>query len=429
VELWDIVTNYTDKRTENIKDATCAIIEVPGYDISLNEVQHIPVLVVVSGMVTLAQWRKIRNFDVISLSNAEAKIGQFISQQKHNPDLASFEIRLDEVEENKKELPQFIHPGSPETTRSDYVKTFSSYADSNAKQVTPQSHFLNNSIGVASEKHQKRGDVIASFSAAGGVGKTFVSINIAGFAAIKGVSSVVVDLDFGFGDVDIAIGLVDPRFRNKIVDTKAQGPRSNWVTVKNWTMYADNLKENMLRHSSGLYVIPSYPFAGTDVSIQEIRDLITSLTKEFSLVMIDLGVNAFDPQAKIALELADTIFLVGGQDNKTVGKIVQFMEQENYNQGKLKFIVNMVESTGYYSPKEVASKLGFKKFDEIPLDNQGVNAASKARKLPVQLKGSTSGQALKSIAFNHLSYPFENDENNTTKSFWDNLKLKIFRRK
>jgi len=369
--------------TSKPQSAVCTVIEIPGYYDELNRLtDNSSVIVVITGMVNLKEWKIIQKFKHANLESLPGKIESYLQtfEQQEEPDI-SFEFEEDTFEEN-----------TPVTHQHDTVTSI------NKVQDKPQH------TSIFNQSFNKRGYIAASFSASGGVGKTFSSINMGGCAALVGISTVAVDLDFGFGDMDTAMGLVDPRQRDKVLDKKAVVPKNGWATVAEWRRFARDLKGSLLRHNSGLYVLPCYPYAGNEIPGTEIEDLILTLAEQFDLVVIDLGVDAFSPHARTALNLADTVFLIGGQDEKTIGKLTQFLGTENAHTKKMKLVINMVVPTGYYTPKEVAKKLGFDSYDEIPLDTQGVNAAKKNRKLAIQLNGSTAGNAVKVIASKRLPF-------------------------
>lgn len=256
------------------------------------------------------------------------------------------------------------------------------------------------SFGAASG----RGRIVCCFSSAGGVGKTFMSTNLACAAALSGIPSIVVDMDLGYGDVDIATGLTRGAGDSRLVlaDRKARGPKSGWATVTTWREHARNLKEGILQHHSGLYVLPSYPYAGEGISASETEELLDVLADIFSLVVVDLGVNAFSPYAKASLSMADTVFIVAKQDTKSIGKVSHFLKQEGGRREGMKFVVNMVDPAAYYSPGEVASECGFDEYETVPLDVAGVSAATRRLQMVVQLKGSAAGEAVWAIAERHL---------------------------
>ncbi|MFX4261187.1 AAA family ATPase [Pelotomaculum propionicicum] len=243
-----------------------------------------------------------------------------------------------------------------------------------------------------------KGLIIPSYSAVGGEGKTFMATNLGALCAMTGVSTCLVDLDLGFGDIEVAAGLVDEVDRLKVMDKKAFVPPNGWATVTDWRKFAVNLKANILRHNSGLYTMPSYPYAGGPLPEPEIEDLLERLVENFELVVVDLGVDGFSSQAKVALRMANAIMIVAGQDTKTIAKMSHFLNQEGGINSKMQLVFNKRTSTAYYEPREVAKKMGFDKYYSVPLDEAGVIAAKRLRKLVVQVPGTPAGEAIRSYA-------------------------------
>lgn len=383
--------------------AKCMVVEVPGYLSELDKFKDlpIPVVFVATGMINLNEWRFVKEFDIETLDSISGTLeNHFRTQESSNTEAAGEDIEFIYEEQEDTPVEQLPQEETPHHTTS--VRR-------------PRQN------DIFAQHNSNRGNIAAFFSASGGVGKTFTSINVSGAAAINGINTVAIDLDFGYGDLDTATGLVDPGQRNRIVDKKAVVPKNGWATVPEWRRFARNLKGNMLRHNSGLYVMPSYPYIGNDIPGTEIEDLILTLAEQFDLVAIDLGVDAFSPHASTALRLADSVFLIGGQDEKTIGKLTQFLNSDYAQKEKTKLVINMVQPTGYYSPKEICKKLGFNEFSEIPLDQQGVNAAKKAHKLAVQLNGSAAGEAVKDIAGKHLPFGLDYNQQPAKKSLFSKI--------
>ncbi|GAB6159336.1 hypothetical protein JCM39194_25370 [Desulfotomaculum varum] len=254
------------------------------------------------------------------------------------------------------------------------------------------------------EKHIRQRLTIAVYSAAGGVGKTTTALNIAAACGISGHNVVCIDFDLNFGDTDMAAGMTDPHRRNKIICRDCYAPKGEWVNIANWrTFVYKNIKENTLRHGSGFNLIPAYPYTGMVLPYAEAEDLLKIMRDIYDIIIVDLGVDAFSEHAQAALQKADLIINVGGQDEKTIGKIIHFKSVFNdFETEKIKLIVNMVRPTGRYTAKELAEELGFKEYYEVPFDEAGCMAAKNMKKLFVQLDDSEAGTAYWQFAKNVL---------------------------
>jgi len=203
-----------DTATDPYK-AKCLVVEVPGYLSELNHLQDLSIacVFVVTGMVNLIEWRFIKDHDIATLQNVPGIIQSHLNTLEENND--KYEITFNDQPENSRQLEN-------EPVQEQY--------NTQARQ-----HETFN-------QQKKRGTILAFFSAAGGVGKTFTSINVAGTAALNDIETVVVDMDFGFGDIDTATGLVDPTQRERVIDKKATVPKTGWATVPEWRHYAQTLK-------------------------------------------------------------------------------------------------------------------------------------------------------------------------------------------
>lgn len=361
--------------TDNLLEAALVVIEMPGNLETLSKATgKKPVFVIVTGMLTMPEWKAVNmpGVMVMEKQNLMPELRKIL-----NPGADLFENDLDVLNNSSKLELESSTPAS-------------------LKKAAP----------ITQSGQRKRGNIEICFSTAGGVGKTFLSLNLSTCAAIEGIETVVVDLDLRSSELDFAIGLVDPLDRCKIVDRKARVPNNGWLTVANWRGFPpETLKENILRHSSGLHVVPCYPMVNTDIEEHEVRDLIYTLAEHFDLVMIDGGLDFARPHIKAALEIADVIYLLGDQEIKTIGKVSSFLAQASNDLiAKSKLVINMVTPTGYYAPDEIAAKLGYRQYDIIPLDRQGVQTARRSRRATVQIKGSTAGGAVWELAAKHLPF-------------------------
>lgn len=417
--------------TDDPTKAVCAVVEMPGNLAVLEQLNGIPVIVVSTGMLNYKEAKATKRSGIITVQPEQLveEINKILASSKppdsDDDDMFFFEEEqappikqatavpkqtvntfIPPKPEPRPTLavpPQAPKPITPAPRAS--VEPFQQQPGSRQSMINPPSLRQTEAPAILQRRGGRRASIGVSFSAGGGVGKTTIASNIGCTTALMGIPTVAVDLDLGYGDLDTATGLVDPTDRTKII--KAKAPADGWVTVSDWRRYAVSLKQNILQHNSGLYVIPAYPYAGDDLSESEVEELLYSVSEIFGFVVVDLGVDGFSPHARVALRMADVVMMVGGQDEKTIGKISHFLKQEGGYNNKMSLVINKVSPTGFYSPGEVAKKLGFDRYYEIPLDEKGINAAKKQRKLVVQLPGSAAGDALKRYAAEVL--PFKLD--------------------
>jgi Mrp family chromosome partitioning ATPase len=307
--------------TKSPESADCAVVQMPGNaDILVKLPAGLPVLVVVNGMMSLADTRAVRKTGAKVVKEEELAT-EIQSLQKEEPevdseedDIISFDEEESQVEPVRVNPPKAVKPEpvrrpvnpaprqevrqprqearpapEPKPIQEDEPKvpimrlkptinkdTYEPVYEPEVKpqekvmRETPRRQILN--------PRTTRGIIVTSYSSSGGVGKTFMACNVSALCATQNVSSVLVDLDLGFGNIDVETGLVDEVERNRVVDKKTT-PKSNWATVTDWRKHAVDLKSNTLRHNSGLYVVPSFPYAGKELRRRKLRTCYTRSPK------------------------------------------------------------------------------------------------------------------------------------------------------
>ena len=372
--LYDTVKDAGLPITADMQEARCIVMET--------SVEHLPedrpVFVLLKGMITYRHWKMLNRTNIKTADNKDGLL------ELLNSFMCS--ITIPPQNSTVHEMPAIQEKQQPATINRQ-----------------------NNRPTVARSGNDSL--IIASFSTAGGAGKTFWATNLGAYLALSGTNTVIADFDFGFGDVASAMGVT---------------PKGDYATVADWCNLNGPLKEYLLIHpSSGVYLLPCSK--EEDIPKKEAEDILVSLAQLFDVVIVDLGVNPFAPHSRAALTISDKVFIIGGQDVKTIEKVSRFTRQET---GKLqiadmRFIVNKVTPTGYYKPREVAKQLGFSEYHEIPLDEKSANAAARSKKVVVQMNGSPAGESVKAIAgsvFNTVNGP-----QNVRRSLLGSIKA-LFRR-
>ena len=141
--------------------------------------------------------------------------------------------------------------------------------------------------------------VIAVGGAAGGVGCTTLAVNLsATLAKTSGQETILVDFDLMLGSVDACLDIM--------TENTLQGLVQN-IDRLDLTL----LKRSLVRHSSGLFVLP-HPTAMDDaakIEPETLRRVMTLLKASFPTVVIDTskGLQSTD---FIAYEMADVILIV-----------------------------------------------------------------------------------------------------------------------
>jgi pilus assembly protein CpaE len=147
-----------------------------------------------------------------------------------------------------------------------------------------------------------RGQVIAVYGTRGGAGATFVATQLAASFADGGQRSVLVDLDSGFADVTIALG-VDPQARtiaDLIPVAEELGP--------------DHLEEVLYQHPRGFSILLAPAAASDEVPGPGLYPAsIALLAGAFDVVVLHLP-RGMDKHIRASIRMADQVVLVVAPD-------------------------------------------------------------------------------------------------------------------
>ncbi len=202
---------------------------------------------------------------------------------------------------------------------------------------------------IVNQKTPKIAKRIVVFSTKGGTGKTFVSTNLAAGLAAQGKRVALVDLDLQFGDAAIALGLVPQRTIYDLVQSYAEFD----VTL---------LEEFMVRHSSGLSVLPAplYPDESEKITVEDVQRVLEVIQTGYDYVVIDTP-PFFEERILVALDWADNVLLVAGLDIPSVKHlktVFRTMGLMAYPEEKLFIVMNRADSKVGLDVAEVERHLG-----------------------------------------------------------------------
>jgi len=176
------------------------------------------------------------------------------------------------------------------------------------------------------------GTVIAVFGPKGGVGKTTIAVNLAARLACRADTSVaLVDGDTRFGDVAIRMDLT-------VAHSTAD------VGARMVELDSDSIKEYLVRHDSGVAVLPA-PLRASEwanVTPQEIDRLVGLLAQGHDYVVIDMP-GSFDESVGTTLRAADIILLVTSMDIanlKDTALALEILLASNVAKARVKLVVN-----------------------------------------------------------------------------------------
>jgi pilus assembly protein CpaE len=207
-----------------------------------------------------------------------------------------------------------------------------------------------------------RGMVLTVFGAKGGVGKSTVATNLGvALASQLQQSAVLIDADNSFGDV---AAMLDLRADRTIVDLVRDAD----------TVERSGITEYLLRHSSGLWVLPA-PREGLlwrSVQPDRFRKAVGLLARRFDVVIIDTAGSLTD-LSLAALEEANMVLWVTSSDFSSINNSVvglETLQQLSYPDARIRLMLNVISPDDSVRATKIEEVLGRKFFWSIPYDRQ-----------------------------------------------------------
>ena len=209
---------------------------------------------------------------------------------------------------------------------------------------------------------------ITIFSNKGGVGKTFVTVNLATSLALSGHKVLMLDLDFQAGHDMARMLNLSPKFA--IVDLFAEMESSQDQSL---------IKRFASQHNSGLYFLPAVKNSKQigHVTPDNIKIFIERAKKEFDFILVDGG-KAFSETLVTVLDNSNMILLVATPDILAVYQVkwcIEILQSLQFPIKMIKLILNRSESRGSVAWQEVRSALPTEIFSHIPSDGKVVGMA------------------------------------------------------
>ena len=208
------------------------------------------------------------------------------------------------------------------------------------------------------------GQVYTVFSTKGGVGKTFVSINLAASLAKTPEKRVVlVDLDLDFGNAALALNLY-PKFTiTDVIDDIRH-------------MDSDLIESYLVPHESGIKVLPAnlQPNMNDFINAEHIHVILESLRESFDYVVVDMP-GRFVETIMPALALADQLLVITTPELSAVRNIkvlLVTLKDLNFPQSKIRIVLNKEDLRGEIKKNDVETTLNKKVDAAIGLDYRRV---------------------------------------------------------
>jgi pilus assembly protein CpaE len=206
----------------------------------------------------------------------------------------------------------------------------------------------------------KRGEMIAVCSAKGGIGRTILTVNLAAAVYKKNISVSILDGDFQFGDVGLAM------------DLQAS------LTIKDAMESIKNLDEHSLpgylsSHESGVKVLPApeRPEFADLITKENVNLILDKMLVMFDYVFVDTGVG-FNDHTLNFVEKADQILLVTNLEMATLKNTKLMLETFEMLglREKVKVIINRATMESVISATDAAQILKEETPYYIPNDFQ-----------------------------------------------------------
>ena len=201
--------------------------------------------------------------------------------------------------------------------------------------------------------------IISTFSNKGGIGKTSIAVNLAmELAQLSKEKVALVDLNLQLGDVATFLDLT-PSFAMDYIANNIQNLDDNEL-LKTLTRYKN----------TSLYVIadPLNIDKSKEITSAQIEEILQSLKKSFSYIVIDIGTN-IDSKTIKALDMSDLILLVATVNLPAIRSIQRCMEMFNklgYTQNKIKLVLNRYMENEEIKTSDIEEVVKQKVYWKIP---------------------------------------------------------------
>lgn len=209
---------------------------------------------------------------------------------------------------------------------------------------------------------------ITVFSNKGGVGKTFVAVNMAAALALKGQRVLIVDMDFQAGQDMARMLNLSPK--NSLVD---------FLTQNESESDANTIKKFVISHSSGLDFLPAVAHMRQvgHITPDNIKPFFKKVSTIYDFIIIDAG-NSFSETMITVFDCSNLILVVATPDILAVYQMkycIELLQSLHYPLKMIKLVLNRAESRGGVAWQEVKEALTLDIFSLIPSDGKTVGMA------------------------------------------------------
>ncbi|WP_226643725.1 AAA family ATPase [Mesobacillus subterraneus] len=206
----------------------------------------------------------------------------------------------------------------------------------------------------------KRGELIAVCSAKGGIGRTVLTVNLAGALVKKNISVAILDGDFQFGDIGLAMDLKSAFTIQEVIEGMS-------------TLDEYSIEGYMSKHESGVKVMaaPDRPEFADLVTKEAVDRILDLMLLNYDYVIVDTSVGLNDHTVHIA-EKADQIMVMANlemtalKNTKLMLETFDILELKN----KVTLVINRADMESVIQAADAARILGYEDPVYIPNDFQ-----------------------------------------------------------
>jgi pilus assembly protein CpaE len=197
-----------------------------------------------------------------------------------------------------------------------------------------------------------RAEIVALYSPKGGVGCTTIAINLAvALQKVTGKSSILVDADLRFGDIDSALNIATASSIGSLVSQLDE---------------LDNqlLDRSLIPHSSGIRVVVAPPHLDMADSIrpEHLNRLLTRLSElDDGYIVVDAW-SALDDLTLSILDLCQHLIVVTTPQVTALRDVHRFLEVLSllgYDRGKISLVLSHCYHRSDVKPKDMERALGY----------------------------------------------------------------------
>jgi pilus assembly protein CpaE len=259
-----------------------------------------------------------------------------------------------------------------------------------------RAHVLNNNAprpqapSSSTGRSGGEGRVITVFSPKGGVGKSTLSVGLAGaYSGPLKRHTLLIDLDLQFGDVGIMMG-IDPT--QTIVD----------LVTTTGELDPDKLGGYVVHHDSGLDVLaaPLRPEDAELVTEDRIGQLIDVAKAAYDIVVLDTPPH-FDATTLAALDRSDRLVLMTTMDIPTVKNAklaLQTLNLLQYPRERIALVVNRPLPRADLRESDISRTLDMPLTTVIPGDKEIGAAVNRGVPITVSAPRSPAAKAMRELA-------------------------------